>query len=217
MATVIALANRALACIAAGAITDLGEGSLESIEVSRWLPSLIDEVPTWADWIWLVKRAALVGMVNDRPAEWAAAWAPPGDMQEPLAVRDSVMDAQVAQTNHWPVAGLASFPRQEEFTIPMLYESGMIYTNAAQPVLIYQGSQADPADYPPLLARAFELELASRIALPLKKDANLANALANQAETARQRAVADNENQRKTPKPWRENSVDMARAGWADI
>lgn len=190
MATLIDLCNQALAEIAKGQIASLNEGSLEAREAKRFAEPLLLEIIDWSDEMpFGRRRSVLAQMVNDRASEWAYSYAAPSDMASPIAIR-AVED----EPPYFPVAGPYSFPMQDEQPIPFLHENGRIYTNAETATLIYATSQVDAAQLPPLLARAFVLELAARMAGPLAKDQKMVQAKAQQAELARQRAIADEEN-----------------------
>lgn len=208
MATLLELCNRALGQIAAGAIADFEEGSLEAHEVVRFAQPLLDELADWTEWHWLVKREVLAAVTNDRPAEWLYAYAVPADMAQPLAVRE-VEDAATVL----PMFGPYSFPLQDGIALAFLNEGGVIYTNVPTATLVYTRKTITAADLPPLVQRAFELELGARIALPIKKDAKVAQYLSQQAEVARQRAIADEENKRQSTPRRYISEAEYARAG----
>lgn len=208
MATLLDLCNRALGQIAAGAIADFEEGSLEAREVVRFAQPLLDELADWTEWHWLVKRSALVLVTNDRPAEWLYAYAIPSDMAQPLAVREVEDDATIL-----PTFGPYSFPLQDGISLAFLNEGRVIYTNVPDAVLVYTRKNITAPDLPPLVQRAFELELGARIALPIKKDAKVAQYLSQQAEVARQRAIGDEENKRQSTPRRYVSEAEYARAG----
>lgn len=211
MATLLDLCNRALGQIAAGAIADFDEGSLEAREVVRFAQPLLDELADWTEWNWLVKREALAVVTNDRPAEWLYCYAIPADMAQPLAIREVEDDATVL-----PKFGPYPFPLQDSISIAFLNEGSRIYTNVESAVLVYTRKNITAADLPPLVQRAFELELGARIALPIKKDAKVAGYLSQQAEVARQRAIADEENKRQSTPRRYVSEAEYARAGVGD-
>lgn len=212
MAALIDLCNRALAQIAAGQIADFSEGSMEAREVSRFASPLLLEVADWAEWQWMIKRQALASVANDRPAEWLYAYAEPADLAQPLGLRQVEDDA-----TDLPIAGPYPFPQQDAMPLAYLHEGSRIYANVPTATLIYARSTLEAGDMPPLVARAFELELAARIALPIKKDAKVAQVLQQQAEMARARAIADEENKR-VHRPVRYASdAEFARAGIGDF
>jgi len=208
MATLLELCNRALAQIAAGAIADFDEGSLEAREVLRFAQPLLDELADWTEWHWLNKREVLAVVTNDRPAEWLHAYAVPSDMAQPLAVREPEDDA-----DYLPAFGPYAFPLQDSYPLAFLIEGGRIYTNVATATLVYTRKNITAADLPASVQRAFELELGARIALPIKKDAKVAQYLSQQAEVARQRAIADEENKRQSYERRYVSQAEYARAG----
>jgi len=212
MAALIDLCNRALAQIAAGQIADFTEGSIEAREVSRFASPLLLEVADWTEWPWMIKRQALASVANDRPAEWLYAYAEPSDLAQPLAIRQVEDDA-----TDLPIAGPYPFPYQDTMPLAYLHEGGRIYANVPTATLVYAKNTMEAGDMPPLVARAFELELAARIALPIKKDARVAQVLQQQAETARARAIADEENKRVHRPARYASDAEYARAGIGDF
>lgn len=210
MASLIALCNQALAEVAKGQIASIDESSLEARECNRFAQSLLNEMADWSDEIPLGrKRGALAEIANDRPAEWLYAYAAPDDMATPIAVRQ-VQDA----AGDLPTSGPWTFPWQDTEDLAFLHENGVIFSNVETPTLIYTVDTIEAATLSPLMQRAFVLELAARIAGPLGKDPKMVEAKARQAEVARQRAVADEEN--KNPRRGRRYTSDAeyARHGY---
>ncbi|MCW1985073.1 UNVERIFIED_ORG: hypothetical protein M2348_000784 [Sphingomonas sp. R1F5B] len=208
MAQLIDICNRALAQIAAGQIADFAEGSIEAREANRFAKPLLAELAEWAPWPWARARIALAEIANDRPAEWLHAYAAPTNLSQPLAVRAVEDDAATL-----PAGGAFPFPLQDAAPLAFLYEAGRIYTNVANATLVYVRSNVTAPELPPLVARAFELELAARLALPVKKDASAAQALARAAELARMRAIAEEANKRGDRPAHYVSEAEMARAG----
>lgn len=191
MATLDDICNMALAEIAAGPITDVTDNSIEAREVSRFAGPLLAELGAWSDWSFAVTRAALTATVNDRPAEWTQAYLTPANCARALAIRATEDDAL------WlPTGGPFPFPLQDAAPLAFLHEGGLIYSNVASATLVFVAALADATVLPPLVQRAFVLELAARVAVPIRKDTALARALAQAAEVARARAIADDCNQR---------------------
>ena len=200
--------NEALAQIAAGQIASFTENSIEARECARFAVPLLAEMADWTPWRSLRKRVALAVVVNDRPAEWLYAYAAPADLADPLAVRM----VQNAATD-LPVGGPYPFPYQDAQPLAFLFEGGVIYSNVENAVLVYSGSVLDAGAMSPLMRRAFVLELASRIALAIKKDVKIAQAMQQQAEMARGRAIADEENKSRSHAPVYVSQAEWARAG----
>lgn len=190
MASLITLCNMALAEIAKAQIASLDEGSLEARECKRFAEPLLAEIIDWSDDMALSrKREVLALTVNDRPAEWLYAYAVPNDLGAPIAIRGAEEAATAL-----PLSGPFNFPLQDAAPIAFCHEAGRIYTNAEDATLIYSKATISAPDLSPLLQRAFVLELAARIAGPLVKDPKIVDQKLRQAEAARHRAVADEEN-----------------------
>jgi hypothetical protein len=204
----ITACNNALAQIAAGQIAALTENSIEARECNRFGPQLLEEMADWTPWRALRKRVTLAETTNDRPAEWLYAYQAPSDLGDPIAIRGVEEDAV-----DLPTFGPYPFPVQNAVPLAFLYEGAMIYSNVPDAVLVYSSSTLEASQLSPLMRRAFELELAARIALPIKKDVKLAGALQQQAEVARQRAIADEENKVQSHPPRYVSEVEYARAG----
>ncbi|NOW44161.1 hypothetical protein FHW96_000288 [Novosphingobium sp. SG751A] len=208
MASLITLCNEALSTIAAGQISMIDEPSIEARECKRWAPTVLAEMADWTSWSSAIKRAPLARTLNDRGAEWLCAYAAPADMADPVALREPEADAE------WlPPYGPGTFPAQDAMAIPFIYEGGKIYANIVGAILVYTSSTMDPGLIRPLVRRAFVLELAARLALPIKKDAKLAQAISQQAEVARNRAIADEENKNPRRDPEYVSQAEWARMG----
>ena len=208
MATLDDICNMALAEIAAGPITDVTDNSIEAREVNRFAASLLAEVSHWSDWSWAVARSALSATTNDRPAEWTQAYALPSDCARPLAIRAVEDDAAFL-----PDGGPFPFPLQDAMPLAFLHEGGLIYANVSNATLIYVAALTDATNLPPLVQRAFTLELAARVAIPIRKDTGLARELGAAAEIARARAIAEDYNQRVRRPASYISEAAFARAG----
>ncbi len=208
MATLDDICNLALAEIAAGPIVDVSDNSIEAREVSRFALPLLAEVSLWSDWSWAITRTALTLANNDRPAEWLFAYAVPNLCARPLAIRQTQDNAV-----YLPIAGTYPFPVQDAQPLAFLHEGGLIYTNVDSATLVYVGVLTDPTILPPLVMRAFALELAARVAVPIRKDTSLARELVTAAELARARAIAEDYNQRAARPAHYVSDAAYARAG----
>lgn len=187
--TLISCYNEALALVGAGDIADIDENSIEARECSRFGPALLDEVGEWADWPFKIRRAALAEVTNDRPAEWLYAYAEPSDMARPIALRGVEDDATTL-----PESGPYTLPLQDAYPLRYLVEGGKIYANTETATLVYTSNVVEVADLEPLLRRAFVDELAARIALPIKKDIKIAQAMRQMAMVSKREAIANEQN-----------------------
>ena len=191
MATLDDICNMALAEIAAGPITSVADNSIEAREVSRFAAPLLSEFAQWSDWSWAVTRTVLTETTNDRSAEWTHAYVMPGNCARALAIR-----AEQDTACHLPHAGPFPFPVQDAIPLAFLVEGGLIYCNVWSATLVFVATMTDITVLPPLARRAFALELAARVAVPIRKDTALARELGAAADLARARAIADDYNQR---------------------
>ncbi|WP_068092737.1 hypothetical protein [Novosphingobium rosa] len=208
MASLITLYNQALAQIAAGEIAEIDEASIEARECSRFGPPLLDEIADWEDFEWGRERVLLAEVTNDRPAEWKHAYAAPADMAAPIAIRKVQPDA-----HHLPIAGDYPFPYQDALPLAFLFEGGKIYCNVEKATLIYQRSRVTAADLGGLMSRAFVLELAARICLPIKKDAALASRIMQMAVVAKDAALVAEFNRKQQHAIPYVSAAEQARAG----
>lgn len=209
VATLIALCNNALSTIAKGQIASLGEASMEARECGRFADALLAEMADWSDELPGQRRRVVLALeTNDRPAEWLYRYAAPADLATPLAIR-----AEQEGAASLPMGGPGTFPYQDGEILAFLHEQGGIYTNVERAALYYQSSTLEVGDLSPLMQRAFTLELAARIAPALAKDRALVKEVGQQAEIARQRAIADEENKARRVMPCYVSDAEYARHG----
>lgn len=191
MATQVGICNEALSEIAADPINSIEEGSSSAFYCRMHYASVLAEVLTWTDWEWAIRRSSLAAQVNDRKGEWLYRYGRPADMADAIRVLPAV-DQQV---HSLPTVGPYAFPAWDALgKLPFAAASGSIYTNVAAALLEYQVNAVDPAVIDPLTARAASLELAARLAMPIKKSRNLKGDMIKLAEVAKQRAIAESEN-----------------------
>ncbi|AHE52566.1 hypothetical protein [Sphingomonas sanxanigenens] len=196
MASSISICNMALAEIGADAIASLEEESVSARECARAFDQCLGELLEMAEWGFAERRTALAELPNDRPGEWQHAYALPADLANAIRVRRA--DARA------PDAAPISF----------LIAGGKLYCDVAPALFDYGRASVSPAELPALLVRALVLEIAARIAFPVKKDGRLKEGLIRQAEVARARAIADDENRNPRRVPHYTSPVDAARLGW---
>lgn len=191
MASQLDICNDALSEIAADPINSLDEASSSAFYCKQHYPRVVAEMMTWTDFDFLNRRTALALQPNDRKGEWLYRYGKPADLADAIAVLPKVEE----QRMDLPAAGPYNFPSWDALgKLPFIIAGGSIYTNVADAILEYQVNAVDPAVIDPLTARACALELAARLAMPIKKSRNLKGDLIKQAEVAKQRAIAENEN-----------------------
>ena len=210
MAALIDLCNSALNEIAQGTISTIDETSIEAQKCRETYPSILTEMVEWSDCFPFARtRVELAQTTNDRPAEWLYAYAAPSDMAAPLAIRQVEDDA-----TDLPIYGPFNFPLQDEVPIAFGYEGNRIFTNVENATLIYTVNTLDAAALPALGQRAFVLEMAARLANSLPKDPRLAKTKRDEAELARARFVADEENKAPRKATRYVSEVEFARMGY---
>lgn len=208
MASKLDIWNQALAELPSKGVTADDELTLERQECERVYQQCIDELLEIHDWGFANRRTVLAAVTNTRNGEWLYAYAAPADMGTAIRIlpgwlfeRDVIPD----------YAGL--FDRLPP--VPFVIEDGVIYTNEAEARLEYGVSSVIEADMPALFVRALVLEMASRMAMPIKKDRELKGDLIKQAEVAKDRAKADDENRHPRKMPAFVSEVELVRSGYS--
>jgi hypothetical protein len=191
----ISVCNEALAELPQDPIQSLDEASLGARECKRSYASTLKELLATSDWEASRVRTALATTVNDRPNEWGYAYALPDDCVNPLRLAP---DASYFWNDDWwpttfdgggsPAAVIPAFMCLGRYELA----NGTIYAHEVGATLEY--TSGDPGRWTPLFRRAFVLELATRLVLPVTKSTSRQQALIAMSETAKQRAMADNEN-----------------------
>jgi hypothetical protein len=215
MADKITICNNALGEISAPFIVSLDENSISAENCRRLYDIVVSDILEGDDFAPAVRRAKLALATNDRLLEWEYCYAAPADMATAVALYQ--FDATVTTARDMPVVGPYSFPTQHAYgEIPFIHVESRIYTNLEDAVLEYTVSAINPEAMAPLLRRAVELELAARLAMPIKKDKEIRDNLRRMANAAMQYAVADNRNRQPTMKTRRVTEVEYARAGYVE-
>lgn len=205
----IDLCNRALASIAAGSIASLDEGSIEARECLRYAQALLDEMADWSsDLPLLERRQTLALLENDRASEWLYCYALPADCADPLTIREALDAATFA-----PMTGPHNFPLVDQESNAFTVANGKLYCNVETAILVYSKAGLSAAELSPLGGRAFETELAARVCFPIKKDAKMAQTMAQYADIARRRWLADEENKRPRRQTRYVSEAEYARWG----
>jgi len=210
MATQIGICNEALSEIAADPINAIDEASTSAFYCRQHYQNVLDELLGWTDWDWAIRRSTLALQVNDRKGEWLYRYAKPANMAEAIRVLPTVTE----QVSSLPVVGPYPFPAWDALgKLPFAIAGGSIYTNVASAMIEYQVSAVEPAAIDRFASRAAALELASRLAMPIKKSRELKGDLIKQAELAKQRAIAESENRAPKLQTDYVSEVEYARMG----
>jgi hypothetical protein len=211
MADQLSICNAALSEVAADPINTIEDDSASGFYCRMHYQAVLDEMLTWTDWDFAIRRTTLARRANDRPGEWLYCYARPADMAEALRVLPRVTD----QRTNIPAFGPFPFPQWDALgRLPFTTADGSIYTNIVDAVLEYQVNAVEPARIDAITARAIALDLAARIAWPIKKSRELKGDLVKQAEVARQRAIAESENRSPRVQTDYVSPVEYARMGY---
>ena len=193
----LGIKNDALAELPSAPITAEDERSLEARETGRVYDQALKELLEAHDWGFATRRVQLASVTNDRSSEWGYAYAMPTDVGTP---RKLIPDFEGAGLGI-PLEGPFTPPYYEVWgtfgALPEPYfiiENLVIYSSLQNATLEYGAATVSEAVMPALFARALALEIASRIAMPIKKDRVLKGDLIKAAEAAKDRAMADDMN-----------------------
>lgn len=212
----LAVCNEALAELPSNPIQTVGEASLGARECNRSYAAVVKEILSKCDWEGERTRAALAPIANDRPNEWAYAYALPDDLINPLKLVPNFAQYDGLWVNEYQLNGqIITYPNW-----PLIYEGryeiakGVFYSFEGIAILEYTSS-TDVSRIPALMRRAIVLELASRIVLPVTKDQKRKQSLMQQAALALDEAKVDNMNrQPRNYGPTGPSSIQQARMGW---
>lgn len=209
MANEIDIWNTALAEIAADVVQSTDEDGVGALYCRMFYPRVLSDLLEWTSWECAITRVTLASVANGRPSEWNYAYAKPSNMAQARYIRAQEDGNDYPLPEYGPLAT----PEMDNRPMPFLVEGGTIYCNVENAILSYVRNDVTAADLPALAVRAMELELAARIAYPIKKDMKLANDKRQAAEVARVRAVADEENRAPRQAPRYVSDAEYARAG----
>lgn len=211
MADKLGICNEALSEIAADPINSIDERSVSAFYCRQHYQPVIDEMLTWTDWDFIIRRVGLAKLANDRPGEWLYRYGKPADVAEAVRILPTVTQ----QRTSIPAYGPYPFPEWDQLgRLPFVIANGSIYTNIDAAILEYNASSVEPAAIDRLTARAVALELAARLAMPIKKSRELKGDLIKQAELAKQRAIAESENRSPRIQTDYISPVEYARMGY---
>lgn len=204
--TTVALYNQAMVELAAPAIASLNEPSSEARACNAVAFVIMEELLDWTEWHWTEHYQVLALVANDRPAEWLFCYALPADCATPIAIR-----GVEAAATCLPLAGPMTFPRQDVIPLAFTVSGGKIYTNVETATLVY--NRTANFQLPPLVSRAYVLELAARTCYTIKKDAKRENVLMQKAAYAKAEAISDERNKVPRHAPRWISDAEYARAG----
>lgn len=193
----ISICNGALDELPAGTINSIDEDDVGARACKRRYQPVLEDLLGEHDYDAAIRRVALAETTNDRQGEWQYCYRLPESVASPRRVLPSYSAAYISQAftilpgqTAW--TGLGFFP--DNVGVRYRVANNRVYTDMPTAVLEYVTYDVDLAAFRPLFFRAFELELASRIVMPVLKDRGRQKELISMAEMARQRAMADDLN-----------------------
>lgn len=153
------LFNLALAEVPAAAVVADTENSPEAKACRRFYAACLSELIDRYNWRFAVKQATLAELTNTRDTEWAYAYQVPSDCGKPLAL----VVAQWMQS--YPAEPGDSYPADllNGRAIPYDLQGTKLFTNEEDAILRYVRNDIVATDLPPLVAKAFYLDLAARV------------------------------------------------------
>jgi hypothetical protein len=191
------ICNLALARLPAKEIASLDENSLEARECRRFYPQVIsDLLGSEHAWSFANRRVILAAVVNDRPNEWLYAYALPNDLANPIRVVPDLTALGIAipidlggnpYTEIWAT-------QLEKLAMDYEIEGATLYTNASNATLEYAVNDIAGLNISQPAITFIAIDLAFRLAMPVKQSETREQALMGQAEIAKQRAIADDRN-----------------------
>lgn len=191
------IANLALGYLPAESISSIDENSVGARYCRIYYPQVLSSL-LWGphDWSFAVQRALLAPLTNDRPSEWVYAYALPGNLASALRVLPDFTGLGLAI----PIP-LPGQPFAETWTIngqyvetPYIIDGTTLYSNVQNATLEYTIDDIAGASVPQPFVDALVLKLAAKLAVPVKKDSEMAKTLISLAEAQEQRAIADDRN-----------------------
>lgn len=198
MTSTLSICNTALAQIGADSIASLDEESVAARECARVFDAAVGDLLERSEWGFKLRRIAAAEIANPRPDEWDHAYVRPADAAQVLGIVLPGVDADTA----------AMFG-----PVPFVEADGIIFTDVPDAQFEYAAASVPVSAFPPLFRHALELEVAARVAYPIKRDRTVRADMVQLAELALARAIADDQNRspRRTP-DWLD-LVGLVRAG----
>lgn len=198
IASQLMISNLAISHVKAKAIASLNENSLEATECSRHYPRTIGSLLEGEhDWSFAIRRGTLAALaINDRENEWLYAYALPANLGNPIRVIPDLSAAGIAlpvplpgdpYAEAWTTAGLY-------IETPYIIDGTTLYSNVENATLEYTINDISGLNISELVVKWAALDLAARICVPVKGKEDREKNLADAAEVALQRAIADDRN-----------------------
>jgi hypothetical protein len=204
--------------LSASPIQSLDEATIGARECRRLFPQIVAEMLDGPhDWSFANRRVALAEIaVNDRPLEWAHAYQIPSDCGSPIRVlpgdltpeallilgEEGLFDPDYFDGQFFdigtPDTVMETRSRAARLARNFIVENEVIYTDLPKAILEYTINEVEDSVLTALVRKAVIKDMASRLAVPIKKDRKLKSELVLEAEVAWARAIADDLNRQPT-------------------
>lgn len=182
------ICNDALARLPAEPITSINDPSLEGRECRRAYKDVVAQMLERHHWGLAAKRAQLASITNDRKGEWAFAYAKPSDLAFPVRV----IPATGNPIPIWFTETSQYYTRAGQGVFKMVGDT--IYSNVEFASLEYTSYDINEGQFTAMFKLAVELELATRICLPITKSQSRYRELMQESEGFFQRVKANDMN-----------------------
>lgn len=201
--------------IGAARILAENENSTEARACRRHYPLVIAEMLVGKDFSMATRRTLLTETTNDRSNDWLYAYSLPGNMASPLKLIPDIEALGLGIPV--PIPGqpyLESWSIQSDLAAPYIIEGTTLYTNAEGATLEHTINDLTGIITSPLVDRAIALELAARIAVPVKRSIELKREKQAEARVAWDEALADDRNRQPVNDYGHTSMLEQAREGY---
>lgn len=195
----VMIANMALDEMPYTNIASLDDATAQARACRKWYYQAFTETLEQGNWGHARTRAPLTLVDdNDRAGEWLFCYEMPGDVAVtirvlPPADEDGFILVQDPDTGQTVAHSLAHYTLPG---FPFDFSGSRLYTSIENAQLEYVSNEASFVAAKALFVKALALNLASKLAMPLRQDRQLKNTLLNEAKLAVDDALAKNANNR---------------------
>lgn len=188
----VEIANLALDELPSREISSFEDESLQAQVCDRHYQQALDELLE-NPWNFARTRVTLVATTNTRSDAWPYAWAMPSNVAFPLGV-EIIPTAQAGSVYLDPAEPVSVVGDIEGRALSYDFEGGKLYTRSSTARLVYIQTGPEIETFTAQFRRALVVLLASRIVMPILKDPQRKRELIQEAEVARDRALAADRN-----------------------
>ena len=195
----VEICNLALAEIPAKRLVSLEDNTLAAETCREQFSQAVEELMEMGEWGFAVKRATLSAVTNTRDGTWEYQWAAPSDLAFPIRVLPG---------------SDSGFTVMQGRSLTFDFEGGTFWTQDEAVQLEYISNTPAYAAMTAMFRRGLAAVLASRIVMPITKDANRKQQLLQEAEVWRDRALARNLNANAQQQTYGDNFIPSSLRGY---